>query len=429
MGVDLRTALRSFIAVVALSVCAVPALASAAGSGTVPTRTLLSGGGTVTWPATVHNAKTCSWSSSPNVAGFATTVKCKSGRVERSFRFGENLSTKPKVYTLSLTIRGTVTTIDHLKVVEAGQTITTPRTTTTTTSTPTTTSTLAPTTTTTTISPTTTSSTTTSTTTTTTTLPASQSPGWTSPNWSGYVLTGGSGGYQAISAEWTVPSVDCSLVPNGATSDWVGVNGFGSQNPGLFQDGTTSYCLNGQEGDYTWWTDELEGYSNQLLFTVAPGDLIDAQVFQETSGDWAYYLEDVTTGVSATAPETFSGKGTSAEWIAEDPGDPNTNEPYPLADFGSVTFTDLGLTTPTGSWTVPTYADAIEMVGPNRSVETLPSTIQGSAVLAYFTVTYEASGSQSSGQATPAIRRAALMHPQSTFVTLSPRVVRGTLRR
>jgi len=97
------------------------------------------------------------------------------------------------------------------------------------------------------------------------------------------------------------------------------VNGFGSQNPGLFQDGTTSYCLNGQEGDYTWWTDELEGYSNQLLFTVAPGDLIDAQVFQETSGDWAYYLEDVTTGVSATAPR-HSRKGTSAEWIAEDPG-------------------------------------------------------------------------------------------------------------
>jgi hypothetical protein len=355
----------------------------------------------VNWPVAVHNAKTCSWSSSPSVGGFATTVKCKSGRVERSFRFEANPLTKAKDYTLSLTVRGEVTTIDRLKVVEAGHT------------TPTTT-TVPPTTTTTTVPPTTS--------TTTTTLPFSQSPGWTSPNWSGYVLTGGSGGYQAISAEWTVPSVDCSSVPDGATSDWVGVNGFGEQNPGLFQDGTTSYCVNGQEGDWSWWTDAAEAYSSQLLFPVAPGDLIYAQVYQEASGEWAYDIEDVTSQVSSSAapaaPESYSGPGTTAEWIAEDPGDPSTDEPYPLADFGSVTFTDLGLTVPSGSWTVPPYSDAIEMVAPDRSVEALPSQIQGSEASATFTVTYEMPGEMSSTPGTSAVK-----HPQSTFAALVPRIV------
>ena len=110
----MRTVLRSLVTTVALAAFAVPSLASAADTATVPTRHLTAEGGTVKWPVTVHNAKTCSWSSSPSVAGFATTVKCKSGRVERSFRFGANPLTKAKDYTLSLTVRGKATMVDHL---------------------------------------------------------------------------------------------------------------------------------------------------------------------------------------------------------------------------------------------------------------------------------------------------------------------------
>ena len=264
----MRTVLRSLVTTVALAAFAVPSLASAAGTATVPTRHLTAEGGTVKWPVAVHNAKTCSWSSSPSVAGFTTTVKCKSGRVERSFRFGANPLTKAKDYTLSLTVRGKATTVDHLKVVEAGRT------------TPTTT-TVPPTTT------TTSSTTSTTTTTVTTTPPPPASPGLTSPNWSGYVLTGASGGYQAISAKWTVPAVDCSSLQNSETSDWVGVNGWlGADWGGLFQDGTTSYCFNGQQGDYAWWTDAAASYSAPTLFAVAPGDVIDAEVYQDSSGYW-----------------------------------------------------------------------------------------------------------------------------------------------
>ena len=61
-----------------------------------------------------------------------------------------------------------------------------------------------------------------------------------------------------------------------------------------------------------------------------------------------------------------------------------------------MTFTDLGLIVPSGSWTVPPYSDAWEMVAPDGSVEALPSPIQGSGASAAFTVTYETPGEMSS---------------------------------
>ena len=94
---------------------------------------------------------------------------------------------------------------------------------------------------------------------------------------------------------------------------------------------------------------------------------------------WVYYIDDLTSGSVSSAVEPFSGPGTTAEWIAEDTGE-TTGGMYPLPDFGSVTFTDLGLTVPSGSWTLPPYSDAWEMVAPDGSVEALPSPIQGSGI-------------------------------------------------
>ena len=144
----------------------------------------------------------------------------------------------------------------------------------------------------------------------------------TSANWAGYVLTAGSGGYQSVGAEWTVPSVNCTPAPNGVVAVWVGVNGY--SNNGLFQDGTMSYCVGGRAGYWTWWSDEAAGYSARYLFPINAGDLVHAQVYQDTSGHWDYAVTDITTGSSATAPESFSGLGTTAEWVVEDPEAPNT---------------------------------------------------------------------------------------------------------
>ena len=100
----LLTATLAGVAAVALAV-AVPVVASAsshpaASAATVPTRYLTANGGTVTWTVTVHNAKPewCTWSSSPKVAGFNTTVKCKAGKITRSARFKSNPLTRPTTY-------------------------------------------------------------------------------------------------------------------------------------------------------------------------------------------------------------------------------------------------------------------------------------------------------------------------------------------
>ena len=65
---------------------------------------------------------------------------------------------------------------------------------------------------------------------------------------------------------------------------------------------------------------------------------------------------------------------------------------FPLADFGSVAFTDLGLTVPAGSWRVPPYTDAYEMLATSNALEAIPTPILGTVASAEFTVYYEATG-------------------------------------
>jgi hypothetical protein len=372
-----RATCFAVIAFVAVGLASL-SMPSAASTSTIPTRHVSATGGAVSFSATVPQAGWCVWSSTPKVPKFNGSVRCNIGTVSRSDTLAANLRGQTKTYMLTLKLVAKYSVVDHLRIVEAGRPM---------------------------IS---------TTTTTTTTLPPPPVPGGTSPNWSGYVLTGESGGYQAVSGEWTVPTLDCTSVPDGYTSDWVGVNGFGAEYPGLFQDGTTSYCANGQQTDFAWWTDEAENYLSLEVFTVAPGDVIDAEVWQETSGDWVYYVKDLTNGLVSSVVEPYSGSGLSAEWIAEDTGDPSTEGLFPLADFGMVTFTDLGLTVPSGPWTVPPYSDAVEMVS-GGWVEALPSPISGTGASAAFTVTYETPGELGSTTGTVAVK-----HPQSTFAAPVP---------
>jgi hypothetical protein len=171
-------------------------------------------------------------------------------------------------------------------------------------------------------------------------------------------------------------------------SVWVGVNGVDSSH-GLFQDGTTSTCSRGVETSYAWWTDESEGYEGQTLFDVNTGDVITASVSQaSTGGMWTYRVADARTGAVASQAEAYSGAGTSAEWIVEDPGMTNGGL-YPLGDFNPITMTDLGLTVPSGSWTLPTPSDGLELLAADGSIAALPGPFSGSGTAASFTVAYQ----------------------------------------
>jgi len=117
MGRKLKRAVAATVVVIAGVV--IPSTVVLAGTG--PTYHLSAKGGTVRFSATVKNAKTCIWSSSPKVAGFDATVKCKSGKVARSAKVPANTSTKARSYAMTLTVRGKSTTVDRWKVDEAGQ--------------------------------------------------------------------------------------------------------------------------------------------------------------------------------------------------------------------------------------------------------------------------------------------------------------------
>ncbi len=48
-----------------------------------------------------------------------------------------------------------------------------------------------------------------------------------SANWAGYVIRAGQD-VNAVSGEWTVPTLDCQQTPNGLDSVWAGIGGDGS---------------------------------------------------------------------------------------------------------------------------------------------------------------------------------------------------------
>jgi hypothetical protein len=196
-------------------------------------------------------------------------------------------------------------------------------------------------------------------------------------NWAGYVLMDGS--YQEVGAEWTVPTLNCNVVPNGSTSDWVGVDGW-VQPADLFQAGTSSMCAGGSQSNSAVWSDGALDYVWQDQFSVNAGDVISASVVQTSSGAWRATVYDMTSGQSTTASEPAVYAGSSVEWVAEDPGTQGSMVLAPLADFGTVTFTNLGVSP---SSALP-YSDPIEMLHADGSVEAMPNSIQGAS----FTVTY-----------------------------------------
>ena len=116
----MRKVLRPLIAATALVALTAPSLVGAANAARITTRHIAAQGGRFTWAVTIHSAKTCTWSSSPTIAGFNATVKCKMGMYTRSATIAANTSPKARYYTLSLTARGTATTVYYLRIAEAG---------------------------------------------------------------------------------------------------------------------------------------------------------------------------------------------------------------------------------------------------------------------------------------------------------------------
>jgi hypothetical protein len=232
------------------------------------------------------------------------------------------------------------------------------------------------------------------------TPPPSTGPNQTT-NWAGYVGVAG-GPVTGVVGTFTVPTLNCTDTPNGTESTWDGIGGVSAP---LIQTGVRSSCVSGVQSNVPWW--EIIGGSTSLPeqdftgFSVQAGDTIAVDVGQDSqSRAWTTCVADTRTGqvgamvtglsagiaegscstFSSYTPEqdtstyTYAG-GTTAEWIAEDPGALDGSE-VPFANFGTVTFNGIGMST-SGS------AVATEIVQGGQVLAT-PGQLSNNS----FTVTY-----------------------------------------
>ena len=171
-----------------------------------------------------------------------------------------------------------------------------------------------------------------------------------SANWSGYVVGGSQSNsnqqFSSVSGSWTEPSTNCSA-GQGDAAYWVGLGGAGQSSQHLEQVGTESDCSGtGAATHYSWW-EIVPAAPVRFDVAISPGDHISAKVTVSGS-NVTMSLTDETTGQSASKTSQMSDPDlSSAEWIAEAPSqcDGSGNcTPVPLADFGTVNFTNASVT-------------------------------------------------------------------------------------
>jgi hypothetical protein len=232
-----------------------------------------------------------------------------------------------------------------------------------------------------------------------------------SPNWSGYVEPS-SALFTDASGTFTVPYLNCTVTPDGGVATWAGIGGYEWQQGGtsgaLLQTGVTSDCVDGQQQDRGWWELYPSDPNQEFFFynfPVSAGDIITASAYQVSSGAWWTRLDDTTTGLSgwmqtggdwgvgtdasgyyyyqgSTALLSYSG-GYTAEWVVEDYTNADTQTLAPLADFGTVSFTNLQ--TSAANWFL-TPADGLALGDNNGNVFATPSSPADDGS---FTVSYQ----------------------------------------
>jgi hypothetical protein len=161
--------------------------------------------------------------------------------------------------------------------------------------------------------------------------------------WSGYSISGNVP-FTFVSGTFSVPSLASETPAADEFSEWVGIDGlslssviragisesFDPSNPNLFS-------------IQPWW--QVSPASTPVPITsvaVAVGDEITVTIGQVSASEWGITLTDDTNGQSFTTDQTYTGPGSSVEWIVEAPtvsGATTTLAPYSPA----VTFSDLRL--------------------------------------------------------------------------------------
>ena len=180
--------------------------------------------------------------------------------------------------------------------------------------------------------------------------PASPAPCWASTNWSGYAvsqstpsglpcLPGTGATYAAVSGTWTVPTVTGSRFTSSYSAAWAGIDGF--TNSSLIQAGTEQDYYGGKAHYGAWWEILPAPETAIPSITVQPGDSVTVSIAKVSATQWSISVTDNGKAGHAAQPpftttQSYSGPGSSAEWILEAPS--VNGRTATLASYGSDTF-------------------------------------------------------------------------------------------
>ena len=155
-----------------------------------------------------------------------------------------------------------------------------------------------------------------------------------SSNWSGYAATGS---FTSVSANWTEPTGHCTSATR-YSSFWVGLDGFNSNT--VEQTGSEVDCAGGSPVYYSWY-EMYPAFPVNFSNTVRPGDKFFGSVTFNGGSSYTLVLQDITQGWKHTVHKSLTGAAnSSAEVIAEAPCCTASGGILPLANFGTVNFSN-----------------------------------------------------------------------------------------
>jgi hypothetical protein len=177
-------------------------------------------------------------------------------------------------------------------------------------------------------------------------------------NWAGYAVTRSTTTFRFVSAQFTVPTVDCTGVTatGGAWSGhWIGLDGFLPTSSTVEQIGVIAGCNDSTSpAVYQAFWEMFPNQANIPSIAIAPGDVINMSVYYNRSTrKFTLTLSDTTSGQSFTrvkaCPAHATCRRNSAEAISEAPSDGATGDILPLANFGIGHFANVSVTNTSGT--------------------------------------------------------------------------------
>jgi len=151
----------------------------------------------------------------------------------------------------------------------------------------------------------------------------------TSPNWSGYMVTGSS--FTKVLGSWIVPTYHCIKTPNTGSISAVAMDGSSTTSTTFESIGTGSNCVGNHFQYYAFYELYPTASGRISNFPVKSGDVISAEITYSGS-QFTVTISNITQGTffskSAVVPRA---PRSSAEWIVT-----RTNGFTYLMDFGKV---------------------------------------------------------------------------------------------